>query len=31
MKKTIYLENKNDELIEQNYNELENAIEELDS
>ena len=31
MKKTIYLENKNDELIEQNYDELETAIEELDS
>ena len=31
MKITIYLENKNDELIEQNYDELENAIEELDS
>ena len=31
MKITIYLENKNEELIEQNYDELENAIEELDS
>ena len=31
MEITIYLENKNDELIEQNYDELENAIEELDS
>ena len=31
MKITIYLENRNDELIEQNYDELENAIEELDS
>jgi hypothetical protein len=31
MKKTIFSENKNEELIEQNYDELENAIEELDS
>jgi hypothetical protein len=31
MKKTIFRENKNEELIEQNYDELENAIEELDS
>ena len=31
MEITIYLENKNDKLIEQNYDELENAIEELDS
>jgi hypothetical protein len=31
MKKTIFPENKNEELIEQNYDELENAIEELDS
>jgi hypothetical protein len=31
MKKTIFRENKNEELIEQNYDELEDAIEELDS
>ena len=31
MKKTIYLEKENPELSEQNFNELENAIEELDS
>ena len=31
MKKTIYLEKENAELTEQNFNELENAIEELDS
>ena len=31
MKKTIFRENKNEELIEQNYDEIENAIEELDS
>jgi len=31
MKKTIYLEKENAELSEQNFNELENAIEELDS
>ena len=30
MKKTIYLEKENPELSEQNFNELENAIEELD-
>ncbi len=31
MKKTIYLDKNNDELSEQNFNELENVIEELDS
>lgn len=31
MKKTIYREINNDELSEQNFNELENVIEELDS
>ena len=31
MKKTIYLEKENAEFTEQNFNELENAIEELDS
>jgi len=31
MKKTIYLEKENADLTEQNINELENAIEELDS
>ena len=30
MKRTIFRENKNEELIEKNYDELENAIEELD-
>jgi hypothetical protein len=31
MKKTIYLENNNEDLMERNFNDLENAIEELDS
>ena len=31
MKKTIYLEKNNDDLAERNFNDLENAIEELDS
>ena len=31
MKKTIYREINNDELSEQNFNELENVVEELDS
>lgn len=31
MKKTIYLDKNNEELSEQNFNELENVIEELDS
>jgi len=31
MKKTIYLDKNNDELSEQNFDELENVIEELDS
>ena len=31
MKKTIYLEKNNEDLMERNFNDLENAIEELDS
>lgn len=31
MKKTIYLEKNNEDLAERNFNDLENAIEELDS